>query len=131
MRQRKENREIMCRSAGVFGAVSGWLRPMALLIVCSSCVEAQQSQAKELLARALRLADLYNWADAAPAFAEAEQLFTRAGDQRNALYARLGRIRSNIEREQGTLPMCLRSLQKRWRTILFFRTIRSSACSAS
>jgi hypothetical protein len=78
---------------------------MALLIVCSSCVEAQQFQAKELLARALHLADLYNWADAAPAFAEAEQLFTRAGDQRNTLYARLGRIRSNIERDQGTLPM--------------------------
>src|ERR1019366_4660325 len=31
--------------------------------------------------------------------------FTRTGDQRNALYARLGRIRSNIEREQQTLPM--------------------------
>jgi len=78
---------------------------MALLIVCSSFVEAQQSQAKELLARALHLADLYNWADAAPAFTEAEELFAGAGDQRNALYARLGRIRSNIEREQQTLPM--------------------------
>ena len=105
MRQRKEEGKVRFRSTGVFGAVSGWLGPMALLIACTSCVEAQQSQAKELLARALRLADLYNWADAAPAFAEAEQLYTRAGDQRNALYARLGRIRSNIEREQQTLPM--------------------------
>src|SRR5712691_5262458 len=94
----------MSRSAGVFNAVC-FLRPMALLIVCSSFVEAQQSQAKELLARALHLADLYNWADAAPAFTEAEELFAGAGDQRNALYARLGRIRSNIEREQQTLPM--------------------------
>ena len=67
----------MSRSAGVFNAVSRLLRPMALLIVCSSCVEAQQPQAKELLARALHLADLYNWADAAPAFTEAEQLFAR------------------------------------------------------
>ncbi len=49
MRQRREKGEIMFRSAGVFGPVSGWLRPMALLIVCSSCVEAQQPQAKELL----------------------------------------------------------------------------------
>src|SRR5450432_254028 len=105
MRQRKEEGKVRFRSAGVFGAVSGWLRPMALLIACTSCVEAQQSQAKQLLARALRVADLYNWADAAPAFAEAEQIFTREGDQRNALYARLGRIRSNIERDQQTLPM--------------------------
>src|SRR5450432_3748555 len=104
MRQ-KEKGKVMFRSAGAFGAVSGWLRPMALLIAYSSCAEAQQSQAMELLARALRLADLYNWADAAPAFAEAEQMFTREGDQRNALYARLGRIRSNIEREQQTLPI--------------------------
>ena len=54
---------------------SSFLRPIALLIVCSSFVDAQQPQAKELLARALHLADLYNWADAAPAFTEAEQLF--------------------------------------------------------
>jgi CHAT domain-containing protein len=77
---------------------------MALLIVCNSCIEGQQFQARELLARALHLADLYNWADAAPAFTEAEQLFVAAGDQRNALYAKLGRIRSNIERDQQTLP---------------------------
>src|SRR5260370_12961517 len=77
----------------------------ALLIACSSCVAAKEPPAKELLARALHLADLYNWADAAPAFTEAEKLFAAAGDQRNALYARLGRIRSNVEREQQALPM--------------------------
>src|SRR5260370_23988840 len=84
---------------------SNYLRRIALLIVCSLCVAAQEPQAKDLLARALHLADLYNWADAAPAFTEAEKLFASAGDQRNTLYARLGRIRSNIEREQQTLPM--------------------------
>jgi CHAT domain-containing protein len=84
---------------------SNFLSRGALLIVCSSFVNAQQPHAKELLARALHLADLYNWADAAPAFTEAEHLFVSAGDQRNALYARLGRIRSNIEREQQTLPL--------------------------
>jgi hypothetical protein len=82
-----------------------FLRWTALLIACSSCVAAQEPPAKELLARALHLADLYNWADAAPAFTEAEKLFAGAGDQRNALYARLGRIRSNVEREQQALPM--------------------------
>src|SRR5579864_5848646 len=108
-----EKPELMSRSAGVFNSMSSLLRPMALLIVCNSCIEGQQFQSKELLARALHLADLYNWADAAPAFTEAEQLFARADDQRNALYARLGRIRSNIERDQQTLPLCPHSLQKR------------------
>ena len=84
---------------------SHFLRRTALLIACSSCPAAQEPPAKELLARALHLADLYNWAAAAPAFTEAEKLFASAGDQRNTLYARLGRIRSNIEREQRTLPM--------------------------
>src|SRR3984893_15054531 len=84
---------------------TNFLPRTALLIVCSSFANGQQPQAKELLVRALHLADLYNWADAAPAFTEAEQLFASVGDQRNALYAKLGRIRSNIEREQQTLPM--------------------------
>ena len=84
---------------------SGFFRRTALLIFSCSFVDAQQPRAKELLARALHFADLYNWADAAPAFTEAEQLFLAAGDQRNALYSKLGRIRSNIERDQQTLPM--------------------------
>lgn len=101
----KQKGDLMSRSAGVITAGSSLLCPIALLLICGSFGEAQQPQAKELLVRALHLADLYNWADAAPAFTEAEQLFAAAGDQRNALYARLGRIRSNIEREQQTLPM--------------------------
>ena len=91
---------------------SSFFRRTALLIVSCSFVDAQQPQAKELLARALHLADLYNWADAAPAFTEAEQLFLAAGDQRNALYSKLGRIRSNIERDQQTLPMRLRAARR-------------------
>lgn len=83
---------------------SSLLPQLAFLIVCNSFVDAQQPQAKEILARALHLADLYNWADAASAFAEAESLFVEGGDSRNALYAKLGLIRSNIEREQKTLP---------------------------
>ena len=83
---------------------SSLFRQTAFLVLCSSAVDAQQPQAKELLARALHLADLYNWVDAAPAFAEAQHLFIDAGDQRNALYAKLGLIRSNIDREPQTLP---------------------------
>jgi hypothetical protein len=99
----KENGEFISRSAGKSNAISR-LRPIALLIAFSACGEAQQFQAKEVFARALHLADLYSWADAAPSFTEAEQLFIAAGDQRNALYAKLGRIRSNIERDQHTFP---------------------------
>jgi CHAT domain-containing protein len=77
---------------------------IVFFIACSSFVEAQQPQPKELLARALHLADLYNWDDAGPVFTEAERLFVAEGDQRNALYAKLGRIRSNIDRDQQTLP---------------------------
>jgi CHAT domain-containing protein len=78
---------------------------IVFLIVCSSFVEAQQPQANELLAHALHLADLYNWEDAGPEFAEAEHLFVDTGDERNALYAKLGRIRSHIDRDQQTLPV--------------------------
>ena len=79
MEQRKANGRVTSRSAGTFIAVSGLLRTMVLLIVSGSCVVAQRSQANELLARALHLADLYNWGDAAPAFTEAEKLFASAG----------------------------------------------------
>jgi len=65
---------------------------------------AQQAErpASDVLQHALHLADLYNWSDAAPEFREAEKMFQAAGDQRNALYAKLGRIRSNIQ--ERTLP---------------------------
>src|SRR5437016_9516497 len=55
-----------------------------------------------LLKQALHYGDLYNWADAAPIFTEAEQLYSARGDNRNALYAHLGLIRSTME--QLSLP---------------------------
>ena len=84
---------------------SSLLRRTAFLIICSSLVNAQQPQAKELLARALHLADSLRLGRCCTGVrARAEHLFVDAGDQRNALYAKLGLIRSNIEREQQTLP---------------------------
>ena len=83
---------------------SRFIRRAIFLIGCCSVLSAQEPAAKDLLARALHFADLYNWADAAPAFTQAEQLFVESGDKRNALYARLGHIRSNIERDQQQLP---------------------------
>jgi len=51
---------------------------------------------QEILDHALHLADLYNWDAAGKGFAQAEKMFLAIGDQRNALYARLGRIRSIV-----------------------------------
>jgi tetratricopeptide (TPR) repeat protein len=61
-----------------------------------------QDPAQLALERALRLADVYNWSDAAPFFAEAERLFVSLGDTRNAFYARVGLIRGTME--QRSLP---------------------------
>src|SRR5262249_41247058 len=63
-----------------------------------------QRPAADALQRALHLADLYDWADAAPDFTEAENGFLASGDQRNALYARLGKIRANAATEPRALP---------------------------
>jgi tetratricopeptide (TPR) repeat protein len=55
-----------------------------------------------LLKQGLRYGDLYNWADAASLFTQAEQLYSARGDSRNALYAHLGQLRSTME--QLSLP---------------------------
>lgn len=83
-------------------------RTIALIYVFAtgiSPLRAQQNQrsASELLRHAVYLADLYNWTDAGPEFSRAEKLFIAAGDQRNALYAKLGKIRSTAE--EGNLPV--------------------------
>jgi hypothetical protein len=82
----------------------GFVRALVLTAALLS-LHAQQTQlsASNVLQHALHLADLYNWADAATEFGEAEKMFLAAGDQRNALYAKLGGIRSNIE--QRKLPV--------------------------
>lgn len=55
------------------------------------------------LEQALRLANAYNWAEAAPEFVEAERLLQTEHDEKGALQARLGRMRSTIDRG-GALP---------------------------
>jgi CHAT domain-containing protein len=73
-----------------------------LLLLSRVPAKAQTSDAEAALARALKLSDLYNWADAEPFFATAERLYLEREDSRNALYARLGRVRSTME--QLSLP---------------------------
>ena len=52
---------------------------------------------QELLAEANRLYWLNNGPRAAPLYAKAETLFANSGDARNALYAKVGRLRSEAE----------------------------------
>lgn len=84
------------------------IRPVAVICVLGAVLlplsaQDRQPSASELLHHALYLADLYNWTDAGPGFAKSEKMFIAAGDRRNALYAKLGRIRSTAE--QGSLPV--------------------------
>jgi len=81
------------------------IRPVVAICVLGAALvplNAQQrhSSASELLHHALYLADLYNWADAGPEFVGAEKMFTAAGDERNALYARLGKVRANVQQSK-------------------------------
>lgn len=66
------------------------------IVVCASIVFAQESP-QALLDRALRLGDKYNWVDARDLFFQAEEGFRNANDARNALYAKIGRLRSTME----------------------------------
>ena len=88
--------------------------PITVFLILASSLPRlaaqRQPAAAEKLRHALHLADLYNWADAGPDFAEAARMFLAAGDPRNALYARLGLIRSNSE--QHPLPETSAQLAK-------------------
>jgi CHAT domain-containing protein/tetratricopeptide (TPR) repeat protein len=52
---------------------------------------------KLLLEEANRLAWLSNWPRAGPIYARAEELFAKGDDTRNAIYARVGRIRAQAQ----------------------------------
>src|SRR5690349_12986149 len=51
----------------------------------------------QLLAEAERLADAYNWYDAHPLYSQAEAAFRQAGDERNALFAQVSRLRGEMQ----------------------------------
>jgi CHAT domain-containing protein/tetratricopeptide (TPR) repeat protein len=74
----------------------GCLR-IAVPILSFSCWGQAVSPA-DALAEADRLADLRAWTRAEPLFIQAEKEFEQAGDSRNALYAKLGRIRGELPR---------------------------------
>ncbi len=79
------------------------------------------TSARSHLERGLRLAKAYNWVDAAPDFVEAERLFVAERDDKGAYYARLGRIRSTMERG-GPLPEVIFRLQGDLDSIPFLKS---------
>ena len=87
-----------------------------------------ENNAKRLIEKADRLAWLYNWYLAGPLYAEAEKLFEQAGDSRNALYAKIGRLRS--EWETMSFPEVSEYLPRNW-TLRSLRTIRGFGCGSS
>ncbi|MCI0621608.1 MAG: CHAT domain-containing protein, partial [Acidobacteria bacterium] len=78
---------------------------ITFLALCTSVLAQAQDDPKPaevkaphaLLAEADRLAWLFNWPAAGPLYEEAERLFIHAGDARNALHARIGKVRSEAE----------------------------------
>src|SRR5260370_36543732 len=67
-------------------------------LVCTLAhTQATADDPDVLLKQALRYGDLYNWADAASLFTQAEQLYSARGDSRSARYAHLGRLRSTMQ----------------------------------
>jgi CHAT domain-containing protein len=67
------------------------------ILLAATHVQAEPSKsAEEILAEADRFAFLRLWAHAEPLFREAEKLFEQRGDVRNALYAKVGRIRGEL-----------------------------------
>jgi CHAT domain-containing protein/tetratricopeptide (TPR) repeat protein len=70
---------------------------IAVTILSISCW-GQDTPPTNALAEADRLADLRAWTRAEPFFIQAEKECEQAGDARNALWARLGRIRGELPR---------------------------------
>ena len=56
-----------------------------------------ENDPKALLALANHFAWLFNWPQAGPLYARAEELFKESGDKRDEIYARVGRIRAESE----------------------------------
>src|SRR5215510_14966076 len=70
---------------------------IAVAVAGASCASQTPKDANILIREADRLAWLTNWTAATPLFARAELIATDVGDQRNALYAKFGRLRGEMQ----------------------------------
>lgn len=77
---------------------------LILVTLLTASMAPGAGEAEQMLQRALYLGDRYNWSEAADLFAQAETAFRTAGDARNELHARLGRIRGTVQRDGRALP---------------------------
>lgn len=81
------------RPAASVNAIVGLVFVLALPAWCQP-----SNDPSAILAEAERLAWVKSWAKAEPLYAIAEKLFASQGDERNSLYARIGRIRGELPR---------------------------------
>ena len=81
-----ENNSMHCNSLA---------RTIVLGILVSACCHAQT--ASDLLSQADRFAEAGNWVSARPLYEKAEAEFHRAGDNRNELYSKFGRLHRDVE----------------------------------
>jgi len=82
----------------VFWVVSN--RVPVAAILCFSALPltgADPTEARRALTEGQRLGWIYNWTQARPQFEKAEKLYAEAGDARNALFAKIGRLRGEWE----------------------------------
>jgi CHAT domain-containing protein len=70
---------------------------VVVALLCTACTRRPPEDHAALLREADRLAWLTNWTAATPEFARAETLARDAGDGRNALYAKFGRLRGEMQ----------------------------------
>jgi CHAT domain-containing protein len=103
MRRGQNTTMVESGTISFMGLAAGTAMPVAILgallwagPLCAQ-TRSNDANAKRLIEKADRFAWLYNWYMAGPLYAEAEALFEQAGDRRNALYAKIGRLRSEWE----------------------------------
>ena len=70
---------------------------VALLLSSIGNAQGASSDLPARLAEADRLAWLTNWYDALPIYSEVEQAATKAGNRRDAMYAKFGRLRGQMQ----------------------------------
>src|ERR1017187_1327648 len=95
------NRPLLSLGCSSWTSVFG-IAPLAIAalgLTCAPCLGQPLISADptQLLTRAEQLADFYNWYDAEPLYVEAEKGFALAGDERNALFARVSRLRGEMQ----------------------------------
>jgi tetratricopeptide (TPR) repeat protein len=70
---------------------------MVAAAIVAVCAPTHAQNSAQLLKAADRLGMLGNWEKARPLFAQAETMYQSRGDVRDALYAKLGRLRADLE----------------------------------